>query len=155
MKRILLAFTLAASTANQGLALSCLKPDVANAFAEASASERSYVVLKGSFAFEPLPELDTPAVRTVEATFSGRLLTSAGFTKQVSAPLTITLECEASWCARLEPDTPYISFVENHNDEELIYNVSPCYGFTFSEPDQEQIKRLENCAQGGACLPAN
>lgn len=151
MKKIFAAAALTALSVNQAAALSCLKPDVAEAYLTAAASDLSYVVLKGKFAFTPPPKTDEPQPKTVEATFGGRLLTGAGFTQQVSAPVKINLLCEASWCADLQPDTDYIAFVENRDNEELIFDVGPCYGFAFQEPSQEDTKRVENCAQGGAC----
>ena len=151
MRKILTAAVLTALSVNQAAALSCLKPDVAEAFQTAAASELSYVVLKGKFAFTAPPKTDEPQTRTIEATFDGRLLTGSGFTQQVSAPVEVNLRCEASWCADLQPETDYIAFVENQNNEKLIFDVGPCYGFAFQEPSQEDTKRVENCAQGGAC----
>lgn len=151
MKKILTAAVLTAISTQHAVALSCLKPDVAEAYQTAAASDLSYVVLKGTFAFTPPPKTDAPESKTVEATFDGRLLTGAGFTQQVSAQVEINLLCEASWCADLQPDTDYIAFVENRDNEKLIFDVGPCYGFAFQEPAQDDVKRVENCAQGGAC----
>ncbi len=154
MKHLILATTLVAVSASQATALSCLKTDVAGAFQSASASDLVYVVLKGKFAFDAVPDADklNPEPVSADATFSGRLLTSAGFTQQVSAPVEIKMNCAGSWCARIDPDTDYIAFVEQ-SETALTFNVDPCYGLAFKEPAQETIKSLENCAQGGACEP--
>ena len=151
MKTLITAAVLTALTATQATALSCLKPDVADAYQTAAESELSYVVLKGKFAFTPLPETDEAKDRTVEAAFDGRLLTAAGFTQQVSAPVEVNLRCLSAWCASIQPDTEYIAFVENHDGEKLIFDIGPCYGLAFFEPSQEDTKRVENCAQGGTC----
>ncbi len=155
MKQLILAATLVAVSASQASALSCIRPDVANAFKEASASDLTYVVLKGKFAFDAVPEADTLAPKpvSVDATFSGRLLTGAGFTQQVTVAAEIRMNCAGSWCARIQPDTDYIAFVEQYPTE-LKFEVGPCYGLAFREPALEDVKRLENCAQGGACEAA-
>lgn len=153
MKNIILAATLVAVTASQASALSCMPPDVANAFKEASDSVLTYVVLKGKFAFTPEPKSETPEPVTVDSVFSGRLLTGAGFTQQVSANVEIDMTCLGDWCADVQPDTDYIAFVEQY-ETRLVFAVSPCYGLAFKEPAIEDVKRLENCAQGGACVAA-
>ncbi|MEM9581770.1 MAG: hypothetical protein AAGA08_01505 [Pseudomonadota bacterium] len=155
MKKLILATTLATLSANQAIALSCVKSDVAGAFQAASASDLVYVVLKGKFAFNAVPEADklNPEAVSTDSVFSGRLLTGAGFTQQVRVAVTLNMDCAASWCARITPDTDYIAFVEQ-TETELTFNVDPCYSFAFKEPEQEAVKRLENCAQGGACNPA-
>jgi len=151
MKTLITATALTALTVTQAAALSCLKPDVAEAYQTAAESDLSYVVLKGKFAFTPPPETDEAIDQTLEANFRGRLLTNAGFTQQVSAPVAVNLRCLSVWCASIQPDTEYIAFVENQGGEKLIFDVDPCYGLAFFEPSQEDTKRVENCAQGGAC----
>lgn len=153
MKHIAASLILTALCANQAVALSCLRPDVASAFQDASASDARYVILKGQFGFTPVPEKDPPEAETVEARFSGRLLTRTGFTQQVAAPVTIDLTCSGAWCATLDPNIEMIAFVEEKGADGLLFSVGPCYPFAFIEPTQEDTKRLENCAQGGACEP--
>lgn len=150
MKHLILATTLTAFCATQANALSCLQHDVAQAFKDASASDLTYVVLNGKFAFTPPPKSQLPEPVTVDAIFSGRLLTGAGFTQQVEAPVEIDMVCAGSWCAEIEPDTTYIAFVEQRDDT-LVFEAGPCYDLSFKEPEVEDVKRLENCAQGGAC----
>ncbi|WP_298294714.1 hypothetical protein [uncultured Litoreibacter sp.] len=154
MKNIILAATLVAVSASQASALSCIRPDVATAFKDASDSDRNYVVLKGTFEFTPPAKTDKPQAETVDSQFRGRLLTGGGFTQTVSAPVEIDMTCAGEWCAQVDPNVEYIAFVENIDNERLIFEVGPCYGFAFKEPAQEAVKRLENCAQGGACEPA-
>lgn len=153
MKSFALAALVAGLTASQASALSCLRPDVAQAFLDASSADQTYVVLKGAFDFAPLPKKEKPTAETVAATFSGRLLTGTGFTQKVSAPVQIELTCSGMWCAEMEPQQEMIAFVQNLNDEKLVFEVGPCYELAFVEPSQEDVKRLENCAQGGACEP--
>lgn len=153
MKKIILAATLVAVSASQATALSCVRPDVATAFKDASDSDRNYIILKGTFAFTPPTETAEPQAETVDSTFTGRLMTSAGFTQTVAAPVEIDMVCAGEWCASVEPNTEYIAFVENIDNEKLIFEVGPCYAFAFIDPDIETVKRLENCAQGGACEP--
>lgn len=150
MKNLILATTLLAVSASQASALSCIRPDVTDAFKTASASDLTYFVVHGGFQFTPPPKSDAPETKTVEADFSGRLLTGAGFTQEVAAPITINMTCEASWCAEIEPEAEYIAFIEQQDDA-LVFRVGPCYGLAFKDPALDDVKRLENCAQGGAC----
>ncbi len=152
-KRIILAL-FASLLATQASALSCLKPDVAKAFNEASSSDLTYVIVKGSFAFTAPERVTTPEPQTLEAQFTGRLLTDAGFTQSVTAPVTLDLICSGDWCGTLEPQTDYIAFIENDNNERLVFSVDACGSLAFKQPTQEDIKRVENCAQGGQCAPA-
>jgi hypothetical protein len=155
MKYIIAPLALGTLIATDAAALSCLRPDVVNAFQEASDSDKRYVVLKGQFAFTPAGEREPPAEASLDAEFSGRLLTASGFTQQVSAPVTINLTCAGEWCAKLEPNRDLIAFVEESADDGLQFNVGPCYPFTFVDPSLDDVKRLENCAQGGACEPVS
>lgn len=152
MKNIILATALVAVSASQASALSCIKPDVAIAFKKASDSDLSYVVLKGQFRFTPPADTAEPQAQTVETEFRGRLMTNAGFTQTVGAPITVNMNCAGSWCATIEPNVEYIAFVEQ-SETTLTFEVGPCYGLAFKEPDVDAVKRLENCAQGGACEP--
>ena len=153
MKHIILGTTLTLAMTTQAFALSCIAPDMADAFQKASSSDKSYVVLKGTFQFEPPAPSDTPQAITFDADFAGRLLTTKGFTQQVGADVQITLTCSAEWCAEMSANTEYVAFVENRENA-LFLDVTPCYGFTFKKPAAERVKQLENCARGGACQAA-
>ena len=153
MKHIILGTTLTLAMTTQAFALSCAVPDMADAFQNASASDKNYVVLKGTFQFKPPAPSDAPQAESFDADFAGRLLTGKGFTEQVGADVQVTLTCAGEWCADMVPNTEYVTFVENR-DNTLYLDVSPCYGFTFKDPDAEAVKRLENCARGGVCEPA-
>jgi len=131
------------------LALSCVKPDVAEAFARASESEKNYVVLLGQFAFTPPQKTDGESI-TLDSQFEGKLLTNTGFSEDIVVPSGIALNCSGPWCPEISPATDYIAFVEQ-SDAKLTFVVGPCYGFAFEEPTDDTIARLEQCAAGGNC----
>lgn len=141
--------------ANPAYALSCMKPDVAQAYGMASQSAKTYVVLKGVFSFEdalPPAVRENPQSLNLEAQFAGQLLTARGFTEDVAAPVEITLTCAGPWCATLNPASTHLAFVEVEG-RQLRMTVGPCYQSLFADPANDTLKRIEQCAASGPCEP--
>lgn len=135
----------------QTVALSCARPDSVRAFKEASASDKTYFVLHGAFSFSEGDGATGNAPTSFDANFSGRLLTNAGFTQQVDFPLTVNATCAGDWCGKLEQGAKYVAFIENPDEQTFLLDVDACSSLAIRNPEPEAIKRLENCAQGGAC----
>lgn len=155
-KNISLALVALSLAAGQASALSCVKPDPVAAFNFAAESEKTYLILRGKLGFDPkkLQDPAGPPIATKIATnFKGKLLTADGFTDDIEVPVTLALNCAGPWCARISPNTDYMAFVVQM-DQELIFGVSPCYQFAFANPTEEAIERVEQCAAGGPCEPA-
>lgn len=143
-------------TASQAAALSCLAPDVARGFNQIAASEKTYVVLHGSFSFAKRPprsEEQRPQTQSFGSKFTGKLLTGNGFTDEVADVLVnINSNCAASWCGEITPNAEYIAFVEQ-DGRSLTLQAEACPTFAFFEPTSEMISQVEDCAAGRDCRP--
>jgi hypothetical protein len=152
-------FTIAATdfaiAAGPASALSCLPTHPLAAFNAVAKAEESFVVLRGEFNFDvkKVPNVNAPPIEVkIPTQFKGKLLTGKGFTDDIDVAVTLTLSCAGPWCARVSPKTDYLAYVLQ-TDDELIFNVDPCYSFAFSNPDEKYIKAIEECAAGGDCTP--
>lgn len=145
-------------TTSQAAALSCLTPDVVRGFNQIAASEKTYVVLHGSFAFSSRPSREgeqRPETQSFGSQFTGKLLTGNGFTDDVTNVLVnINSNCAASWCGEITPNADYIAFVEQ-DGRRLTLQAEACPTFAFFEPTPEMISQIETCAAGGNCKPKN
>jgi hypothetical protein len=151
------AFALIA-TVSQAAALSCLAPDMARDFQRIAASEKSYVVLNGTFSFASRPargDDPRPEMQSFASKFNGKLLTGNGFTDEIADVLiTINSNCTASWCGEITPDATYIAFVEQ-DGKKLTLQAEACPAYAFHEPTEEMVKQIENCAAGKSCDAVN
>lgn len=151
-----IATAVALSPAAQAAALSCLPPDPERAFRTADDSAESYVVLHGSFAFDPaaMPEGTgagaggTPA--PVDAFFQGRALTGEGFTKPHAGPVTLAPACAGPWCGTMETGTEAMVFARL-DEGALTVEIGPCLDMVFTDPAPETLAAVTACMQGGAC----
>ena len=146
------AFALAAGPAS---ALSCLPTHPVAAFNAVAEADQSFFVLHGEFEFDvkKVPDVNAPPLAvTIPTLFKGKLLTGDGFTDDIEVPVTLLLDCAGPWCARMSPKTDYLAYVLKTEDE-LIFNVDPCYAFAFSNPEAKYIAAVEQCAAGGDCTP--
>lgn len=130
-------------------ALSCMKPDIKRAFEQAIRSDTVYVVLKGTFDVPKRESLATEP-QTITATFQGQSVSSVGFSPENQWPVIIELTCAGSFCARLNPETEYLSFVEVQ-DGKLFYPVRPCHDLTFYQPNAQTLRDLRTCIKHGSC----
>lgn len=143
-------------TANQASALSCLAPDVARGFNQIASSEKTYVVLNGSFSFAARPDRtgeQRPQTQSFGSKFTGKLLTGNGFTDEIEDVLiNINSNCAGQWCGEIRPDTNYIAFVEQ-DGQTLTLQAEACPTFAFYEPTPDMVKQVESCAAGKGCTP--
>jgi len=142
----------------QAAALSCIAPDIARTYLDVAASEKTYVVVHGTFSFAKRPDRDpgdlTPEGEVFGSIFRGKLLTGVGFSEQVEAEVKINTTCAASWCGGFEPDTRYVAFIEQEG-RNLNLLVDPCYRYVMKEPAPEVIATITACASGRECSPKN
>ena len=154
-KHLTIAAMVLAIAAGPASALSCHRTHPVAAFNAVAKAKESFVVLHGEFDFDvsKVPNVNAPPVITsLQTRFTGKLLTGAGFTDDVDVAVTMNLNCSGPWCARVSPKTEYLAYVQQ-TENELIFNVGPCYAFAFSNPKDEQLKAIEQCAAGGECTP--
>ena len=150
---VLIVLTLLSGT--QASALSCLRPDVAEAFNAAAASEDAYVVVHGRFKFTTPPSRDTgninaPREVSYIAQFDGRYLAEDGFRTAPSLPVTVTHTCTAAWCGQLTAGVQTLAYLKQTATGYSI-DVGPCGGQAFAEPSRQDLARVEACMRGDRC----
>lgn len=149
-----MAFVLAAGPA---LALSCLRPDVARTYNQASEAEQAYVVVSGALRFDEtrLPENDgTKNDRrnvTIPARLEGTSLSRAGFTTPFARDITLEVRCFGPWCGGAQSGVEYLVFLEKHG-RNLVMVADPCGSWAFPEPSAEQVRQVETCIGGLECV---
>ncbi|MEP3347000.1 MAG: hypothetical protein ABJN34_05655 [Litoreibacter sp.] len=155
IKNLTTAALALAIAAGPAIAQSCGPTHPVAAYNAVAKAKESFVILHGEFDFDVsrVPDVNAPpTIARIPTVFTGKLLTGAGFTDEVEAPVTLNLDCAGAWCARVSPKVDYLAFVLQ-TDNELIFNVDPCYAFAFSDPEDQVIEAIEQCAAGGDCTP--
>jgi len=169
MTRILFLL-LAVTVTERAQALTCMEPDVLSEFAQLHASSESYVVLRGRLSFdsqqladlvatqgpkedESLVEGDVPtsAPAPVLARFEGRRLGPYGFAQQVTANITLEVNCSMG-CAPVEPGANQLIFALS---TEVGYEVtiSDCDANIYPSPDRATVRAMTICLRSGDCPP--
>jgi hypothetical protein len=142
-----------AAIAGQAQALSCAPPDIARTFNWASAADESYIVLNGSFSFQPLPRNRTrqlnPETTTHDAVFEGSYLGADGFISAPALDVTLTFVCLGPWCGSIEDGDDILVFAQQTANGYII-EVDPCFGSVFA-PSDDNIDRVEACMRGENC----
>ena len=140
----------------QAHALQCLRPDPVRSFQAAMVAPDTYVVLRGTVAeaevLIPLPN-DKTQPHPVPVWFVGDILTTAGFTESMEAPMTVQITCTGPWCGALLPETPMIAFARVQGGGYVI-DAGPCATWAF-QPDPLIEALLTSCIRGDACVPAD
>ena len=154
MKKILLPALALCVAASQAAALSCVAPDAVRSFQTAANSDKTFVILNGTFEFAARPEVttDNPRAENYLTKFKGLLLTNNGFTDEVEVPITVNTSCAANWCGSMTPGTPYLAFVEQ-DETRLTLNVGPCLDMALQDPSVEMLDSIVSCAKGQDCTP--
>jgi len=153
VKWFLVALTLL--TGSQAAALSCLRPDVAEAFNTAASSDDAYVVVHGRFKFATPPSRDTGNINaqrevSYTAQFDGRYLAEDGFRTAPPLSVTVTHTCTAAWCGQLTAGVQTLAYLKQSATGYSI-DVSPCGGQAFAEPSRQDLARVEACMRGDQC----
>ncbi|MEL6957529.1 MAG: hypothetical protein AAGL89_01090 [Pseudomonadota bacterium] len=156
--RTLVFSALASLSAVHAHALSCIRPDVAQAFQHASDAEEDYMVLLGSI-FVPMvpPRSQTgdqfnPEPVTVQAFFSGQALGVDGFQPIEDLVINVTMGCAGPWCGVLrQGPSDILAFVEMTETGPSLM-VDPCYTEVF-QPNASDIARVQACMRGEGCEP--
>lgn len=158
MKQIALV-TVALLSATQANALSCLRPDAAMTFQSAASSEETYVVLRGSFAFDLdlMPEFDGHSapqdLPPVAAVFNGKALNSDGFTIPYQTELLLQPTCAGPWCGGMHPTDDAIAFARDNGEGIYVIDLGPCPMWVY-EPTDAVVDTITQCMSGGDCTPA-
>jgi hypothetical protein len=149
MPLTLLASTVTAiAIAGQAAALSCLRPDVQNAFAEANAAPETYVVVLGEFSGGPGPRAGGTTggeERTYTARFSGHLMNRDGKARSIDREVTVREGCAASWCSELATGQQVLTFLQVDTGAAPLLALGPCYPDFFTSPTQAQLEVVKQC----------
>jgi len=146
--------------AGPALALSCLPPDVARTYKQATEAQETYVVVLGRLSFDEtkLPKADmerqqeTPPETLIPARIEGTSLSQAGFETPFNTNITLNARCFGPWCAGASSGTRYLAFLER-TPEGYVLSIDPCGGFGFAEPRADMIEKVIGCFRGEACKP--
>ena len=134
--------------------MSCAPWDHLDAWAQASESDRLYLVARGTLLFDErdLPQVDwddqaaTPPLTRVKAYFSGDQLGRNGFQRPFEGEVTLEVACYGPWCARVPAGAEIVAFIEMR-DGALVLETNPCGGFAL--PTSPEVERdLQRCMQG-------
>jgi hypothetical protein len=156
VRSLALATLLVAAT--QASALSCVVPDPAETFRLAQESPDRFLVLYGTLSADPSAFVtdDTdpmPNPDPVPGTFSGRSLTTEGFTRDASGPITLRPTCAASWCGGFPGTGPILAFART-TAEGLDLELDACSQWVFPDPPQEVLDLVAECLRAGGACPA-
>ena len=148
--RIFLTAATVALMAGEASALSCLRPEVTRAFADADASEERYVVVLGTLTFDQsaLPtDTMTGEETQVPARFEGMSLTEDGFTVPTARDVTLLASCAGPWCGTATAGQEILAFMSA--DDGYVIEVDACFSQVFAEPTPEQIDTVTGCMADG------
>ncbi|MEM8822358.1 MAG: hypothetical protein AAGF30_02005, partial [Pseudomonadota bacterium] len=140
------------------MALSCMRPSVAQTFQTLNAAEETYVIVHGTF--EPLPGGPTEPAGDVndrqsydlQARFRGDLATAMGFDRSIDVIVTVEIGCAGPWCGTV-PEGDVIAFLERR-EEGFAFSAGPCpFGALPATPEAEALAL--SCLRAGPCETAS
>ena len=158
MKSVAIRSAVITLVATETIALSCLRPDVADSFERAAQAEAAYVIMLGTFSFGAVPpsrteNINIPREVSVRSEFKGEYLTSNGFQSAPPLAVDIAFDCVASWCGQMASDGAQVLAFVLQTDAGYTLNVGPCGGQAFREPSSAQIEQVLSCMNGDSCEP--
>ncbi|MBE1292494.1 MAG: hypothetical protein JJ868_15700 [Shimia sp.] len=153
-----LTFIATLLSAQSSLALSCEFPGIIDEYQSAKSSEFNYFVVSGKVTY---PQSDIwldedehgfpPPLTQIAAQIDGVSLGANRNETVFQYPLTVELECIATWCGHI----PWSGAMEGlffirEEGEEFFLSIGPCGGGPFSN-SEENRKTLQRCLNGGKC----
>lgn len=157
LRQAVLAATLAGLVgglaAGPAAALSCLRPDIVNAFSDANAADEVYVIVLGRFDGGPGPRPDGTMdgePRNYRATFTGHTIHRGGEAEQINTLVHVLETCAGPWCAELNTADEVLTFLEVDpagGAPSLV--LGPCYGNFFPSPTEAQLDAVQECFVNG------
>ncbi|MBR9865082.1 MAG: hypothetical protein GYB24_16715 [Rhodobacteraceae bacterium] len=138
-------------------ALSCLRPNLAEAFNRFQASDDTYVIALGKI--RPIgkqPPYQEGQPRKMSAELSGRFMGLDGFGAETTRKLTIETHCLAHWCGGLpaSPDQEHLMFLRRTADG-LTLDMQACPDGSLTLPDEDRIDLLQSCLKRGRCTESD
>lgn len=157
--RVLLLAVVSFVLAGQANALSCRQASLGDAMNGFAQSEKTYLPVLGTYkAVEPVKNPNEGRSRsrngipyTVEAELTGRALQRFGKGKTEVLPVTVEIQCIASWCGSFPPvDKPILTFLEKR-ETGYVLEVSACPGGYFPDISEAKERILRGCLRAGKC----
>lgn len=141
-------------TAGPALSLSCIRPDPVRSYQQAADAEEVYLLVTGTLSHDPAsvpPKPEDGQSATMPATLTGAFLNADRFEGAFAAPVTVSLDCVASWCGQMpEPSAEVLAFLQE-TPTGYALSLGPCGGWMFVDPTEAQIERVVACHTGGDC----
>jgi len=154
MRAVLMALA-SLSIASPAVALSCMAPDVTEAYRIAQHSDDRYIVVRGTLRFDAskLPKTlnnNNRPHNPIPARITGEALTKSGFDFAFDRDITLDVECFGPWCGAATPDTLYLAFLRQ-GENGYVMSPDPCHTLSFPEPTQDMLDRVALCFKEGSC----
>ncbi|WP_338549303.1 hypothetical protein [Roseovarius phycicola] len=155
--RVVLA-VLAMFVAGPALALSCIRPDVANTYKRAAEAEEIYVVIHGTLTFDQTLAPDNDLTNQnrpdtlIPARLNGTSLSRDGFVSTFRRNISLVLQCFGPWCGGAVSGAEYLAFLQK-TDAGYRMIIDPCGSLVFPEPTQAQLDQARSCMRGQRCSP--
>lgn len=149
LKSFLFAGLAVSLSSTQALALSCLRPSVADSYRIAEESAEAYYIALGRLERAGPNEMTGPAPGSdvarqsyrFAASFEGDFLTRDGFASPRSVPVTVEVGCIEIWCGN-ESLSPRGLYFLRADGGTLVLDAGPCGGMYFDDPDAAQLREV-------------
>lgn len=139
--------------ATQTSALSCLRPNLAEAFNRFQASDDIYNIAVGNIRLTgEIPPYVDGKPRSISAEFLGRFMGINGLSKPQTRTLIIQTHCVAHWCGGLPDDasTEHLLFLRQ-SDSGAILDIGACPEGTLMSVTKNRVDLLQSCLKRGKC----
>ncbi|WP_121631191.1 hypothetical protein [Tropicibacter alexandrii] len=129
--------------------LSCMRPDLVEAFKEVQADSAEWVIVRGRFSFDEsrLPEPMSGKDTTLPARIDGKALSRKGFTTPFADDVSVHVTCSGPWCGTLGAGVSYIAFLRKTGDDYTTV-ASACPSSLFFHAGKPAEKALTACLRG-------
>ncbi|MFK7875651.1 MAG: hypothetical protein AB8B71_07695 [Paracoccaceae bacterium] len=142
----------------QAVALSCVSWTVKDAFARASTSPETYLIVLGTLAFEQdaVPQTDwdnqheTPASTQIPARFVGKYMGAEGFQDSFAVDLSLIVNCAGPWCPSPKSGLQQLAFMRQSASGYQVI-TSACSSMIFAQPSQDMMDQINRCFENKTC----
>ncbi len=152
ISKALIAAGLAAMSATQALALSCLPMGPGDVYRIVQQEEESFVILEGDVTFDQslLPQTSSKTVE-VPSHFKGLMLGQRYFDQQVEGEMLLEVHCAGGECGSLTSGARYVVFARQIEGRGVVAVVDPCGSFFFDAIGGRPGDVVLQCHNGGEC----
>lgn len=132
--------------------LSCMRPDIAQAYAVAQDDPAEWIIVAGRFTAGSPGMSWTPKTGqgTLMTRLEGRALTRNGFTAAFSEPVAVEVSCVSQWCGTVGPKTDYVVFLRKDEGSYRTF-AKPCPNHIFFFDDAPKTEAMLTACLRGSC----